>query len=120
MVAGSVSGGIINTKIGYCSPLANRLEGVKGVDASAIMSGGATSLVQSLPDCVRNAVLVKYNVAPQQVLRVGLIPTCLSVAGAAALEWRSVKKKPAEEPSAETGGKEKTTEKAYNGNNLRL
>jgi hypothetical protein len=84
--------------------LVKRLAGVEGVDTSSITSGGATSLIQSLPDGVRNTALVAYNDALREVFRVGLIPTCLSVLGAAALEWRSVKK-PAGKISA--GNKEK-------------
>ncbi|KAE8388978.1 MFS general substrate transporter [Aspergillus alliaceus] len=96
--------------------LVKRLAGVKGVDASMIISGGATSLLQSLPDDVRNTALVAYNEALRDVFRVGLIPTCLSVLGAVSLEWRSVKK-PAGKISAENGEKEaknvekETTEK---------
>ncbi|KAF4188550.1 hypothetical protein CNMCM7927_001245 [Aspergillus lentulus] len=91
--------------------LVKRLAGVEGVDTSLITSGGATSLLQSLPDGVRNTALVAYNEALREVFRVGLIPTCLSVLGAAALEWRSVKK-PAGKISPENGEKEtKTVEK---------
>lgn len=89
--------------------LEKRLAGVDGVDTSLITSEGATSLLQSLPDDVRNTALVAYNGALREVFRVGLIPTCLSVLGSAALEWRSVKK-PAGQNSTESGGKE-TTEK---------
>ncbi|KAL5041621.1 hypothetical protein BDW71DRAFT_201229 [Aspergillus fruticulosus] len=159
MIVGSVSGGTLNTKIGYYTPLAivgtcpmcmgnrllamfeihtgagkwirlpkmdvptrlalmllgtllgasvfvsagenvltnqlvKRLAGAKGVDASMITSGGATSFLQSLQDGVRNTALVAYN----EALR-----------GAASLEWMSVKK-PAREASAKDGEKE-TTEK---------
>lgn len=87
--------------------LEKRLAGVDGVDTSLITSEGATSLLHSLPDDVRNTALVAYNGALREVFRAGLIPTCLSVLGAAALEWRSVKK-PAGKNSAESGGKEAT------------
>lgn len=97
--------------------LVKRLVGVEGVDTRLITSGGATSLLQSLPDAVRNTALVAYNEALREVFHVGLIPTCLSVLGAAALEWRSVKT-PAGKISAENVEKEtkhvekETTEKA--------
>lgn len=89
--------------------LLKRLAAVEGIDTSLITSGGATSFLQLLPDSVRYTALVAYNEALREVFRVGLIPACLSVLGAAALEWRSVKK-PAETISAENGEKE-TTEK---------
>ncbi|OJJ70817.1 hypothetical protein ASPBRDRAFT_196378 [Aspergillus brasiliensis CBS 101740] len=87
--------------------LVKRLDGFDGVDIDTglITSGGATSLLESLPDGVRDTGLVAYNEALREVFRVGLVPTCLSVLGAAALEWRSVKK-PVGMVSAENGEQE--------------
>ncbi|KAF7176467.1 hypothetical protein CNMCM7691_002785 [Aspergillus felis] len=89
--------------------LIKRLAVVKVIDASMITSGGATSLLQSLPDGEHSTALGAYNEALREVFRVGLIQTCLSVPGAASLEWRGVKK-PAGEAFAKNGEKE-TTEK---------
>ncbi|GKZ24175.1 hypothetical protein AbraIFM66951_010968 [Aspergillus brasiliensis] len=87
--------------------LVKRLDGVDGVDIDTglVTSGGATSLLESLPEGVRDIALVAYNEALREVFRVGLVPTCLSVLGAAALEWRSVKK-PVGMSSAENGEQE--------------
>lgn len=65
---------------------------VPGFDASAIADSGATSLT-SLPGPLRSAVLAAYNEALRRVFRVGLALTCLTILGASALEWRSVKSK---------------------------
>ena len=115
MLFGTMLGASVFVSVGenvLANELVKRLVGVKGVDASKITSGGVTSLVQSLPDSVRDTVLVAYNEALREVFRVGLIPTCLSVLGAASLEWRSIKKKPTEEPTTGNGPKGKTAEKA--------
>ncbi|GKZ38418.1 hypothetical protein AbraIFM66950_010607 [Aspergillus brasiliensis] len=87
--------------------LVKRLSGVDGVDIDTgmIISGGATSLLESLPEGVRDIALVAYNEALKEVFRVGLVPTCLSVLGAVALEWRSVRK-PAGMSSTEHGEQE--------------
>ncbi|RJE27331.1 efflux pump [Aspergillus sclerotialis] len=113
MLFGTLLGPSVFVSVGenvLANQLVRRLAGIQGVDSNMIMSGGATSLLQSLPKSVRNTALVAYNEAQREVLLVGLIPTCLSVIGAVSLEWRSVKKKPTED--AENGGTEKSTEKA--------
>lgn len=74
--------------------LVQRLSWVPGFDQRLVTSGGATSLLDSLPSDLRMAGLVAYNEALRKTFQVGLIPTCLTVLGAVALEWRSVKKKP--------------------------
>jgi hypothetical protein len=62
-----------------------------GFDASLIVSGGATSVLGSLP-VSPEAGIEKYNEALRVVFLVGLIPSYLSVLGAVLLEWRSAKK----------------------------
>jgi hypothetical protein len=72
--------------------LLRRFSAFPGFDASLIASWGATSILGSLSVSPREAGIEKYNEAPRVVFLVGLIPSCLSVLGAALLGWRSVKK----------------------------
>ncbi|KAL1881855.1 hypothetical protein Daus18300_000908 [Diaporthe australafricana] len=95
--------------------LLKNLSGVPGFDASSILQAGATTLTQ-LAEPLRTTVLLAYNEALRKVFQVGLIMTCLTILGAASLEWRSVKsKKPGNkkdqgEISAEEGAATTTTE----------
>jgi MFS family permease len=92
--------------------LVKRLSGFPGFDPSLVIGGGATSLLNALPPNLRETGLIAYNEALRKVFLIGLIATCLSVLGAASLEWRSVKKKEEAEITAEntgeTEGKEET------------
>ncbi|KAK3681350.1 putative MFS transporter [Podospora appendiculata] len=87
---------------------------IPGFDASLVTSMGVTSLLESIPAQFQDVALIAYNESLRKVFVVGLIPTCLSVLGAACLEWRSTKKgevkaeKPAEDVDA---GKVKDEEK---------
>jgi hypothetical protein len=83
--------------------LVQRLAGVPGFNRKVVTSGGATSLLASLPDGVRDTALVAYNESLREVFRIGLILSCLTVLGAAALEWRSMLKKPAESTAERSG-----------------
>lgn len=75
--------------------LLQKLAGIPGFDASTILDSGATTIT-ALPEPLRSAVLVVYNAALRRVFQVGLVMTCLTLLGAVAMEWRSVKsKKPA-------------------------
>lgn len=74
--------------------LVQKLSGVPGFDSSLVTSGGATSLLSSLPANYREEVLSAYNDALRKVFQVGLIASCLTVLGAATLEWKSIVKKP--------------------------
>lgn len=79
--------------------LLRELAGLPGFDASTILSSGATTIT-ALPEPMKSTVLVAYNAALRKVFRVRLIMTCLTIFGAATLEWRSVKGK---RPNAGTG-----------------
>jgi hypothetical protein len=72
--------------------LLRRFSAFPGLDASLIVSGGATSVLGSLLVSLREAGIEKYDEALRVVFLVGLIPSCLSVLGAVLLEWRSVMK----------------------------
>lgn len=72
--------------------LVKNLSGVPGFDTSSILQAGATTLTH-LAEPLRTTVLLAYNESLRTVFRVGLIMTCLTILGAASLEWRSVKSK---------------------------
>jgi len=72
--------------------LLQRLSGFPGFTPELIKSQGATGLIQQLPEAVRGQVLIAYNDSLRKVFQVAVIMTCLTIFGALALEWRSVKK----------------------------
>lgn len=74
--------------------LVQRLSGGPGFNSSLVTSGGATSLLGSIPADLRETALTAYNKALRMVFQVGLIMSCFAVLGAAMLVWRSVPKKP--------------------------
>ncbi|CAK7239686.1 MAG: hypothetical protein STHCBS139747_001121 [Sporothrix thermara] len=82
--------------------LIQRLSGIPGLDdAAAILGSGATSLTD-LPVDIKPTVLSAYNESLRKVFQVGLIMVCLTIFGALAIEWRSVKKNlPAKDAVAE-------------------
>ncbi|MCJ1292087.1 hypothetical protein MMC34_003637 [Xylographa carneopallida] len=84
--------------------LAQRLSGLPGFDPSLITSSGATSLINSLPTNVREAVLSAYNEALRKVFQIGLIISCLAILGSVLLEWKSVLKKPEASAGDESNG----------------
>ena len=86
--------------------LLRRFSIVPGFDAGLVASGGATSVLGSLPSGLREVGLERYNQALRVVFMVGLVPVCLSVVGAVSLEWLSVKK-PVVKEDAEASGTEK-------------
>jgi hypothetical protein len=84
--------------------LVQRLSGVPGFNSSLIRSGGATSLLSSLPANLHEEVLTAYNESLRKVFQIGLIMSCLTILGAAMLEWRSILKKPEANVGAEANG----------------
>jgi MFS family permease len=82
--------------------LVSRLSGLPGFDASLVIGSGATTLLDALPENLRETGVVAYNEALRRVFWIGLIVTCLGVPSAASLEWKSVKKE--EKGDAETNG----------------
>ena len=84
--------------------LIQRLSWVPGFDASSVTSSGATSLLNNLPEALRDTALKEYNKALQKTLQVALYPSCLSILGTASFEWRSVKKTPSPEEKSEVSG----------------
>lgn len=72
--------------------LRQSLAGVSGIDPETIGSTGATSLTDSVPEHLRETVLLAYNSALRVVFIVGLVMACLVVVGMAGLEFKSIKK----------------------------
>ncbi|KAI1259344.1 major facilitator superfamily domain-containing protein [Xylariaceae sp. FL1019] len=85
-----ILGGAIFISVGQ-NVLDNQL-GFPGFSASIIKNGGATELINSLPADLRPDALVAYNESLRVVFQIGLILAALSVLGAVAMEFRSVKK----------------------------
>lgn len=84
--------------------LLKRLTGISGFDASTILDSGATTIT-ALPEPLKSLVLVAYNASLRKVFEVGLVMTCLTILGAAAMEWRSVKsKKPTKDKAGQDAG----------------
>lgn len=84
--------------------LLQRLSGIPGFNKSLITSGGATSLLESVPPDFRGTVLTAYNESLRKVFQIGLILSCLAVLGTASMEWKSVLKKPDANVDAENSG----------------
>ncbi|KAI9819043.1 MAG: MFS sugar transporter [Thelocarpon impressellum] len=64
-----------------------------GLDPAIVLRTGATSLKAAVPAEFLPGVLVAYNDALVDCYRVGLAMACLTIVGAAGVEWRSVKGK---------------------------
>lgn len=87
-------GGAIFVSVGQNvlnNELLKRFASVLGFRPESIQTGGAISLT-NLPKSVRRTSLVAYNESLRQVFRVGLVLACVSILGALAMEWRTVKK----------------------------
>ena len=81
--------------------LAGRLAGIPGISPQLIQSTGATQLLDDIPTQYRITALKAYNDSLRVCFQVGLIMACLSIPGALAMEWRSVKKNLHKKPDAE-------------------
>lgn len=95
MLFGSLIGASVFVSVGenvLSNQLVQRLSGLPGFDPSLVTSGGATSLLASFGEDLRETALVAYNEALRTVFLVGLIPTCLAALGTFSLEWKTVKK----------------------------
>lgn len=102
MFFGQLLGGAVFVSVGenvLSGQLLRRLSTLPGFDASLVTSGSVTSLMESLPMASKEAVLVSYNEALQKVLQIGLVLSCLTSLGTAALQWRSTLHK--QEPDAD-------------------
>ncbi|KAG6358766.1 hypothetical protein INS49_012285 [Diaporthe citri] len=107
MLFGSLIGASVFVAVGenvLSNQLVRRLSGLPGFDPSLVTSGGATSLLDSLPENLRETALVAYNEALRTVFIVGLIPSCLTALGTFSLEWKTVKKNKVAKAAAEDPG----------------
>lgn len=78
------------------SKILSEVSQIPGVDPRDIVDVGASDLfkaVQTKYPTKLNAVLDAYNTALRQVFLISVVLMCLTVIGAAAMEWKSVKAK---------------------------
>jgi hypothetical protein len=62
------------------------------VDASTIISAGATEFMAQVPERLVDSVLFAYNKSLDQTFYVGVALSCFAIFGVLGLEWLSVKK----------------------------
>ncbi|KAK6219186.1 dolichol kinase [Pestalotiopsis sp. IQ-011] len=98
----SVGENVLNTE------LIKRLSSLPDFNVGLVIDNGATALTASVPAALLPQVLASYNEALRKCFQIGLAMCCLTILGAAAMEWRSVKqqKRPAV-AAAEAGDAEK-------------
>lgn len=95
------------------SKILSEVSQIPGVDPRDIVDVGASDLytaVKAKYPTKLNSILDAYNTALRQVFLISVVLMCLTVIGAAAMEWKSVKAKkdaPKQEPQSEA----ETTEK---------
>ncbi|EPS34264.1 hypothetical protein PDE_09228 [Penicillium oxalicum 114-2] len=95
MLFGQLIGAAVFVSVGeniLANQLVKRLSGLPGFNRSLVTSGGVTELLDAIPANLRDTVLHSYNEALRKVFQAGLIISCLTVLGAATLEWKSIKK----------------------------
>ncbi|KAA8649901.1 MDR family MFS transporter [Aspergillus tanneri] len=115
MLFGQLIGAAVFVSVGeniLANQLVKRLSGLPGFNPRLVTSGGVTKLLNTMPTDQHNTVLRSYNEALQKVFQAGLIISCLTLLGAATLEWKSIKKGQPK-PDAENNGpagEEKTAE----------
>ncbi|KAK3693103.1 putative MFS aflatoxin efflux pump [Podospora appendiculata] len=99
-------GGTIFVSVGqnlFNNNFVGQLTGVPGIDVSNILKQGATKITD-IAEPAKTIVVAAYNHALQKVFITGLVMTCLAFLGAAAMEWKSVKKAPAKtDPEDQSG-----------------
>ena len=73
---------------------------VPGINPALVINSGATSLRENIPARFLPAVQVAYNKALTQTWYVSVAMACMSIFGAAVIEWKSVKGKKLETMAA--------------------
>ncbi|PYH40861.1 putative MFS aflatoxin efflux pump [Aspergillus saccharolyticus JOP 1030-1] len=113
MLFGQLIGAAVFVSVGeniLAHQLVTRLSGLPGFNHGLVTSGGVTELLNAMPANLRDTVLDSYNEALRRVFQAGLTVSCLTVLGAATLEWKSIKKG---QPKSDAEGKgEVAAEKA--------
>ncbi|RAL10653.1 putative MFS aflatoxin efflux pump [Aspergillus homomorphus CBS 101889] len=106
MLFGQLIGAAVFVSVGeniLANQLVKRLSGLPGFNPKLVTSGGVTELLNTMPANLHDTVLHSYNEALRKVFQAGLIISCLTVLGAATLEWKSIKKGQPK-PDAESKG----------------
>ena len=99
MFGGSLFVGVAQNT--FQNALVSGLATVPGVDPLVVLGAGATQITGLIKDPnLLQAVQVVYNNALTKTFMVALIMVCLSVLGAAGVEWKSVKGKKIEAAAA--------------------
>ncbi|KAJ5697000.1 MFS general substrate transporter [Penicillium majusculum] len=116
MIFGQMIGAAVFVSVGeniLANQLVKRLSGLPGFNPHLVTSGGVTELLDTMPADLHETVLHSYNDALRKVFQVGMVISCLTVLGAATLEWKSIKKGQPK-PDAENKGQggEKSTQGA--------
>ncbi|KKA30913.1 hypothetical protein TD95_002630 [Thielaviopsis punctulata] len=91
MMFGQLLGGAVFITIAQNVMIEELIKRLPGVDPAIIKNIGATSLTD-LPGVDKSLLLFEYNEAMRKVFQVGLVACCISVVGAAAMEWTSIQK----------------------------
>lgn len=96
MVFGQNLGGAVFISVAqnvFTDALASKLSAIPGVnlDKAMIVQMGATKIKEMVPMELLQVVLQSYRAAIRNAFYVGLAMACVSMVGAVAVEWRSVK-----------------------------
>ncbi|KAJ5131131.1 uncharacterized protein N7515_007170 [Penicillium bovifimosum] len=95
MLFGQMIGAAVFVSVGeniLANQLVKRLSGLPDFNSHLVTSGGVTKLLNTMPADLHDTVLHSYNDSLRKVFQVGMIISCLTVLGAATLEWKSIKK----------------------------
>lgn len=95
MLFGQMIGAAVFVSVGeniLANQLVKRLSGIPGFNSNLVTSGGVTELLDTMPSDLHDTVFHSYNDALRNVFQLGMIISCLTVLGAATLEWKSIKK----------------------------
>lgn len=84
----------------FANHLASALPGIPGIDPAAVLAAGATELHRVVPAESLRAVLVVYNDALRNAFITAVAVAAVMVVPAAGMEWRTIKKKDMNAPTA--------------------
>ena len=87
-------GGSIFISVGesvFTHSLVSQLSTIAGLDPATIVNTGATDLRNAVPPQVLGALLVAYNAALSDTLKVALACAVATIVGGLTMEWKSIK-----------------------------
>ncbi|OAL64170.1 MFS aflatoxin efflux pump [Trichophyton rubrum] len=93
MLFGQLIGAAVFVSVGenvLANQLVKRLSALPGFTPGLVTSGGITGLFNTIPTDQHDILRFSYNEALRSVFQVGLIVSCMSLLGAATLEWKSI------------------------------